>query len=640
MIPFASQRGGGQDLATHLMNAHDNEFIEIGHVRGAVAKDLHGAFAEWEAQAHALTKCRQYLCSLSISPDQLQGRITREQYFDYIERAEERMGLTGQPRAVIFHIKEDARGQMREHCHVVWSRIDVEQGKARPLSFFKDKLMTVTREFARDHGLELPDGYHRQEDKHRRNRQLSSYDAIKQKETGITHEERIAAVTSAWQRSDSAAAFVNALEDAGYVLACGRNKTRLVLVDIYGHVTALTRLIDDPTVRARQVREFLGPDYAAENLPTAEEAQELAGQRRKAIEEFEKARIEHVALLDLKRHQSARRAGLEAQAAQLETHHRQQRTELAYAQRATRQQIRTAYLHEKRHVKIARAQHRPQGLAAFLGRITGMALITKKLHAYRDRKRYEAYLRADETLKQHQQREQKMLARRQVLKAADVKRKIRALEKIEKRERESQLQARRKEHRQQANARHKHMPTFTQELKPRGRKAVPHKAMKRHTSELARELARVSKHPEKTTPVNLKETFERSARDKGDEDKGKGESGSGKATGIRHQQRRFETDVQPARDFSRAAEGRQGEGDGKSSGGDGGLKPDAQDKIARRRRQRARRRDAERSEHQSDNQQRIVPDKNAAPEQEKGKRRRKRNRRRPGDRDRDRDRGR
>ena len=229
MIPFASQRGGGQDLATHLMNTQDNEQIELFEMRGAIAPDLHGAFAEWEAVAKALTLCRQYLCSLSINPDERQGRLTRDQYLDYIDRAESKLGLTGQPRAVIFHIKADERGHLREHCHVVWSRIDLEQGKAVPLSFFKEKMMTVTREFARDHGLDLPAGYDRQEDEQRRNRQLSSYDGIKQKETGISHEERMAAVTGAWQRSDSARAFVNAFADLGYVLARGRNKTRVVL---------------------------------------------------------------------------------------------------------------------------------------------------------------------------------------------------------------------------------------------------------------------------------------------------------------------------------------------------------------------------------------------------------------------------
>lgn len=101
-------------------NADDNEFFEIAEVRGAVAQDLHGAFAEWEAQAHALTGCTNYLFSLSINPDQLQGRLSRDGYLDYIDRAERKNGLTGQPRAVVFHIKDG-----RENCHVVWSRIDL-----------------------------------------------------------------------------------------------------------------------------------------------------------------------------------------------------------------------------------------------------------------------------------------------------------------------------------------------------------------------------------------------------------------------------------------------------------------------------------------------------------------------------------
>ena len=75
MIPFSSQRGLGQDLAAHLLNEHDNELMELAELRGAVADDLQGAFSEWEAQAHALTKCKNYLYSLSINPDQSQGRI-------------------------------------------------------------------------------------------------------------------------------------------------------------------------------------------------------------------------------------------------------------------------------------------------------------------------------------------------------------------------------------------------------------------------------------------------------------------------------------------------------------------------------------------------------------------------------------
>lgn len=156
MIPKASQRSGGQDLATHLLNALDNEYVEVAEVSGAIASDLHGAFAEWEAIAAGLTKCQKYLYSLSINPDQGQGELTREQYLDYVDRVEKKLGLEGQPRAVVFHIKEG-----REHCHVVWSRIDYRNEKAIHLPFDHDRLMMVTREFARDHGLALPDGYGR-----------------------------------------------------------------------------------------------------------------------------------------------------------------------------------------------------------------------------------------------------------------------------------------------------------------------------------------------------------------------------------------------------------------------------------------------------------------------------------------------
>src|SRR3546814_2211818 len=91
--------------------------------------------------------------------------------------------------------------------------MDADRERAVPLSFSHEKLMTVTREFARDHGLNLPPGYDRQADEPRRNRQLTGYDGIKQQETGISHEERMAAITDAWRRSDTGRAFVNALAE-------------------------------------------------------------------------------------------------------------------------------------------------------------------------------------------------------------------------------------------------------------------------------------------------------------------------------------------------------------------------------------------------------------------------------------------
>jgi hypothetical protein len=50
------------------MNAHDHYHKELVQVRGAVAQDLHGALAEWEAQAAALTHCRNYLYRVPVHP--------------------------------------------------------------------------------------------------------------------------------------------------------------------------------------------------------------------------------------------------------------------------------------------------------------------------------------------------------------------------------------------------------------------------------------------------------------------------------------------------------------------------------------------------------------------------------------------
>ena len=87
MIPKGNRRGGGQNLATHLLNAFNNERVEVAGLRGAVARDLHGAFAEWRALASA-TRCTKYLYSLSVNPDQAKYDLTRDQYLDYITRAE------------------------------------------------------------------------------------------------------------------------------------------------------------------------------------------------------------------------------------------------------------------------------------------------------------------------------------------------------------------------------------------------------------------------------------------------------------------------------------------------------------------------------------------------------------------------
>lgn len=483
MIPKASQRGSGQDLAAHLLNVSDNELVDIAELRGTAVDDLHGAFAEWEAQAHALTQCQKYLYSMAISPDQKQGQLTREQYYDYIERAEDSLGLTGQPRAVVFHIKYG-----REHCHVVWSRIDAFNEKAVHLAFDKDKLMRVTRGFARDHGLSLPDGYKRHEQGGRDMKigQQSIYDMAKQRQSGLSRQDHIDTVTDAWRASDSPKAFVSALADKGYLLATG--KRPYVLVDYYGGMHALPKLIDDKSVRTKDLVSYLGAEYAPETLPHVDEAKRLIAGHRKQVEAGLKLDEKRDALEALERSQQKRRAAAQQEHETLRQALKTQAGKLAEMQANDRAVLRQRYLDEARAIRRDRYEKRPRGLADFLGKVSGVNLVRAKLHKHQDRQRLRRYQEQRTALKAQHQRETDILTREHEVRMMDANRNLRALDQIERKERQSVEETLLREARVHQRGGRQMAPSVALALTPRGRRAARHKAAQRHTSSMARDL--------------------------------------------------------------------------------------------------------------------------------------------------------
>ena len=508
MIPFASERGLGQDLATHLLNEYDNEDMVLAEVRGAVAQDLHGALAEWEFQAHARTRCKNYLFSLSVNPWEVtNGCLTREQYFDYIDRAEARLGLSGQPRAVVFHIKDG-----REHCHVVWSRIDTDKGKAVHLPFFKDTMMMVTREFAREHGQELPKGYEQHRDG--KSKQLSLYEMHQQRAGGLSIEAHMEQVTDAWRMSDSPKAFVQALADRGYILAKG--KRPYVLVDLYGHMNALPRLIDDKTVRTKDIRAFLEADFPPENLPTVEDAKKLAAAHSNALEADHDQEQKAEAIAHLKKAQNQRRQKVEQQQKGLRQRRHQERQALTEQQRTARDAQRSSYLSQTRAIRAERHAHHAHGLTALFERVSGIALARKKLHHYQDRRRYRAWLQERNRLRERQDRQRRELARRYQMQALDFDRKTRALNHIDKRELKSLEESLRREQRMAARGGRDTMPAFNFDLKHRGRPTAPHEAESRHKQRLTDEYDQAITR--RIRPIDLDDHFTRAAE--GEEDTG------------------------------------------------------------------------------------------------------------------------
>jgi hypothetical protein len=72
MILKASQRSGGQNLGRHLLNAEDNEQVEVHEVSGFLSESVLGAMKEAQAMAMG-TRCQQYLFSVSLSPPETES---------------------------------------------------------------------------------------------------------------------------------------------------------------------------------------------------------------------------------------------------------------------------------------------------------------------------------------------------------------------------------------------------------------------------------------------------------------------------------------------------------------------------------------------------------------------------------------
>ena len=141
----------------HLTRTDTNERAEVQEIRGVAAEDLAGALREMEAvAAGARTTKPFYHGSINTRADE---RLTDEQRMHAIDKLERRLGLTGQPRVVVVHEKEG-----REHCHIVWSRIDLDRMAAISDSNNYRKHEEVARELEREFGHERVQGAHVERD--------------------------------------------------------------------------------------------------------------------------------------------------------------------------------------------------------------------------------------------------------------------------------------------------------------------------------------------------------------------------------------------------------------------------------------------------------------------------------------------
>ena len=102
MILNGNQRGGAKDLALHLLK-DENDDVEIHEIRGFASDNLVSTLNEAYAIIRG-TRCKQFLYSLSLNPPKKEN-VDTESFEGAIDQVEEKLGLGGQPRVVVFHDK-------------------------------------------------------------------------------------------------------------------------------------------------------------------------------------------------------------------------------------------------------------------------------------------------------------------------------------------------------------------------------------------------------------------------------------------------------------------------------------------------------------------------------------------------------
>ncbi|MBA4130063.1 MAG: relaxase [Hyphomicrobium sp.] len=355
MILKASQRAGGKQLARHLLKTDENEHVEVHDIRGFVSDDLVGAFQEAFAISKA-TKCKQFLFSVSLNPPP-QERVEISTFEDAIQRIEEKNGLTGQPRAIVFHEKEG-----RRHAHAVWSRIDADTLTAKNLPFFKNKLRDLSRELYLENGWKMPRGLMNSREADPRNFTLKEWQQSKR--TGRDPRDLKDLLQECWAISDSAAAFAQALKARGITLARGDRRGHVALTHD-GEVLSVSRYTGKKTkeIEARLGKPETYPSIADARTQLAKDLSQAYQRQRKEADA-------------LKRHQLA---PLEQKRLEMATAHRLERARLD-----TRQRDRWTLESKERAARI------PGGMRGLWSRLSGQQAQIQKQN---EREAYEALQR-------------------------------------------------------------------------------------------------------------------------------------------------------------------------------------------------------------------------------------------------------
>ena len=263
MIISGGSRANWKYFAGHLTNTKENERVEVIELRGFAGDTVLDAFREMHDIAR-LTKCGNFFYHADINPRE-DDPMTREEAIEAADTLQENLGLEGQPRMLVEHVKDG-----RLHWHVAILRIDTDSMTAIPDSHNYKVHTQTSRELERRLGHAPVQDILIGEGK-RPERRPKNWEKLRGGKSGLDPENVTAEITELRRGCDGGKAFAAALDDAGYTL-CRGDKRDFCIIDPAGHEHSLARRLKG--MSAAELRAFMA-DIDRDTLPSVAEGKQL-----------------------------------------------------------------------------------------------------------------------------------------------------------------------------------------------------------------------------------------------------------------------------------------------------------------------------------------------------------------------------
>ena len=270
MIAKGKIRGDGAKLARYLMTGEKGEIAQLVETRGLLGDDPVAAFAALEKTAKAETRCKLpfFHGQVRLAPNE---RLEDGQWMHIVDRKEKRLGFTGLPRMVSYHINPETG---EKHLHIAWFRVDLEAKRAIDPGMFKNHLKQLARSLEKELALRELSSQRQPGDRARGadRKELEESRRLKTDIKAIRTD-----ILDCLEKSDGGKAFKAAIEAKGLMLSNGDRRDCFVVIDQAGGQHALNKKLTGLTLAA--IRERLA-DLDRQQLPSVEQAQAMQRARQ------------------------------------------------------------------------------------------------------------------------------------------------------------------------------------------------------------------------------------------------------------------------------------------------------------------------------------------------------------------------